>query len=243
MFIEFSETWQHELFGKGKSIALIGNGPELLEKKYGHLIDSFDVVCRMNRFQTKGFEEFAGSKTNLYVTNMLFNPSPYLGEIQNVFVSRPFSTKYAFNVGLGKMMENMSSLKSKSFCFLSEQDYEDLLVLLGIPENDSTGRNPTTGIVTFYVLLRYISCERIALFGFDFFESLGNGGSAYYFNRNLYDGVTREAQYYYSDPASEKALFKSLILQAPFPILLTWSEAQRLGMHNAGFIIENMYSI
>ena len=32
-----------------KSVALVGNSESLLTKEYGNLIDSYDVVCRINR--------------------------------------------------------------------------------------------------------------------------------------------------------------------------------------------------
>ena len=48
-------------------VILIGNGCSAAEYKLGQKIDTeFDLVIRMNRFVTKGFEEFVGSKTDVW---------------------------------------------------------------------------------------------------------------------------------------------------------------------------------
>lgn len=48
-------------------VILIGNGCSAAEHKLGQKIDTeFDLVIRMNRFVTKGFEEFVGTKTDVW---------------------------------------------------------------------------------------------------------------------------------------------------------------------------------
>ena len=48
---------------------LIGNGCSATEHKLGSRIDTeFDLVIRMNRFVTKGFEEFVGTKTDVWAS-------------------------------------------------------------------------------------------------------------------------------------------------------------------------------
>lgn len=47
-------------------ILVVGNGPSVLDNEYGIHIDRgpWDV-CRFNNFQTKGFERYAGTRTDL----------------------------------------------------------------------------------------------------------------------------------------------------------------------------------
>jgi hypothetical protein len=45
-----------------KSVIIIGNGPSLLEKENGKIIDEFDEVVRFNNFKIKGFEKNVGTK-------------------------------------------------------------------------------------------------------------------------------------------------------------------------------------
>jgi len=51
-------------------VILVGNGPSLLSSGLGSLIDSYDVVVRMNNFRTSGFESDVGSKTDVWVTTL-----------------------------------------------------------------------------------------------------------------------------------------------------------------------------
>lgn len=50
------------------SCVLVGNGPSLLAKRLGPLIDSHDEVIRFNSFRTQGFAQHTGSKTTLWST-------------------------------------------------------------------------------------------------------------------------------------------------------------------------------
>lgn len=49
-------------------VIIVGNGTSVLDHKNGNLIDGFDVVVRMNSFRTKGFEDYTGTKTNIWFT-------------------------------------------------------------------------------------------------------------------------------------------------------------------------------
>ena len=53
-----------------KKCAVISNSPLLLEKNYGELIDSYDVVFRCNRTQINGYEKHIGRKTDIRVINI-----------------------------------------------------------------------------------------------------------------------------------------------------------------------------
>lgn len=51
------------------NILLIGNGPAALSKEMGDAINSFDgEVCRFNNYKTEGFEQYVGSRTDIWVT-------------------------------------------------------------------------------------------------------------------------------------------------------------------------------
>jgi 2-polyprenyl-3-methyl-5-hydroxy-6-metoxy-1,4-benzoquinol methylase len=54
---------------------LIGNGPSALARKAGKEVDSFDgVIVRFNNYTTKGFEEYVGSRTDIWVAVADFPP-------------------------------------------------------------------------------------------------------------------------------------------------------------------------
>lgn len=51
------------------NIVVVGNGPKALSQRLGRWIDQQPVVARINCFQTEGFEDYIGSKTDIWVVN------------------------------------------------------------------------------------------------------------------------------------------------------------------------------
>jgi|TARA_Y100000310_G_scaffold20657_3_gene20051 hypothetical protein len=49
-------------------VIIIGNSPSILLQEYGELIDSCDIVIRINKCATKGFEKHTGSKIDIWAT-------------------------------------------------------------------------------------------------------------------------------------------------------------------------------
>jgi hypothetical protein len=47
-------------------ICIVGNGASALSKHNGNFIDSCEYVVRIKNFKTKGFENFVGTKTNIF---------------------------------------------------------------------------------------------------------------------------------------------------------------------------------
>ena len=52
-----------------EKVIIIGNSPSILLQEYGELIDSYDVVIRINRCITKGFEKYIGQKIDIWATS------------------------------------------------------------------------------------------------------------------------------------------------------------------------------
>ena len=49
------------------NILIIANGPSILKTKYGHQIDKFDEIARINNYQTDDFNEYVGTKTTIWL--------------------------------------------------------------------------------------------------------------------------------------------------------------------------------
>lgn len=45
---------------------IVGNGPSVLKRKNGSLINNADMVVRIGKYITEGFEEYVGSKTDYW---------------------------------------------------------------------------------------------------------------------------------------------------------------------------------
>ena len=73
-----------------EKVIIVGNGSSVFEKEYGDKIDSFDLVCRMNRgyFEgRKGYEKNIGSRTDILIVHDGFMTEEYLSD--EVFNSLP----------------------------------------------------------------------------------------------------------------------------------------------------------
>lgn len=46
----------------------VSNSPIVLEKKLGSIIDTYDIVIRCNNFEIEGYEEYVGTKTDIWST-------------------------------------------------------------------------------------------------------------------------------------------------------------------------------
>lgn len=55
-------------FCRGKNVLLVGNNLTALERKQAALIDRYDVVVRFGKGIQPGFEEYIGSKTDVWMT-------------------------------------------------------------------------------------------------------------------------------------------------------------------------------
>ena len=49
-------------------VIIIGNSPSILNKERGDLIESFDIIIRINKCATKGFEKYIGNRTDIWAT-------------------------------------------------------------------------------------------------------------------------------------------------------------------------------
>lgn len=50
---------------EGRSVAIVGSAPSVLDNKKG-FIDSHDIVVRVNNYRTKGFEDKTGERTDVF---------------------------------------------------------------------------------------------------------------------------------------------------------------------------------
>jgi hypothetical protein len=66
-FIDSRGTTAHLLADRSKSVCVVGNSPCLLGLKRGREIDSHDFVMRFNNFETLGYEQDTGRRTDIWV--------------------------------------------------------------------------------------------------------------------------------------------------------------------------------
>ena len=80
-----------------EKVIIVGNGSSIFEKEYGDKIDSFDLVCRMNRgyFEgRKGYEKNVGSRTDILIVHDGFMTEKYFSDevfnsLEKILVGTP----------------------------------------------------------------------------------------------------------------------------------------------------------
>ena len=149
-------------------VLLVGNGCSALEHKLGKVIDTeFDLVLRMNRFKTEGYEEYVGSKTNVWlVTDNMFqyviNKTDGIEGSQNwenydcICVGIPTFKYNQFN------QEQTKNLKVPVVIF-PPQIGDVVSNNLNLPPD----RWPTLGMQSLYAGLYDEKVKEIYLYGFD----------------------------------------------------------------------------
>lgn len=160
----------------GKKIALVGPSPHLMNKKIGKLIDTYDIVCRVNEFFPFGQEQDYGSRTNILFYGCNANnfnnfeksiykakkENPKLLEQLNIFIS----TQYRKN--------EINIFSQQDFIHLLKMNTpHTILGALGITSWDYytwwIGTQPNTGILALCMLANEEPSE-LFLTGFSFYS-------------------------------------------------------------------------
>jgi hypothetical protein len=75
---------------QGKKVALVGPSPHLIDKSIGEIIDSYDIVCRVNEIHPTGFEADYGNRTDVVFHNCGTRFIEVFGQrlIEKAFISK-----------------------------------------------------------------------------------------------------------------------------------------------------------
>uniref|UniRef100_UPI0037E73DA7 CMP-N-acetylneuraminate-beta-galactosamide- alpha-2,3-sialyltransferase 1-like n=1 Tax=Semicossyphus pulcher TaxID=241346 RepID=UPI0037E73DA7 len=143
-----------------RTCAVVGNSGNLKGSYYGPLIDFHDIVIRMNRGRTKGYEKDVGTKTTHHV--MYPESAIYLDNTTHLVL---FSFKIRDLEWLLNAFEPANA-NSKS------RANKDLVMILNpafmkyVHETwlQKKGRYPSTGFMTLILSLQI--CDEVSVFGF-----------------------------------------------------------------------------
>lgn len=146
----------------GARVVVVGNGPSVLSEERGTDIDSFDVVVRINRYQTEGFERFTGERTDVWAT-------VGHGELpQDVDRSR-----WARDVVLIQERQRPGYLGARlgrvEATFFNQLNTE-VRTLSERPEAERAGIIASSGCVLVAWLLEVVGCKQVWGVGFDHFS-------------------------------------------------------------------------
>ncbi len=157
-------------------VCLVGNGPSVLGRGLGCVIDAYPEVIRFNRFRLRGFETDVGNKTTIWST---FGHG-YLPGDDDV---RPERVLFVYGER-GDPAYPPRELRRipKSFYNATKER------MLAFSDRDAAakaGTGMSSGFMVIVYLLDVLRVPRVSLVGFDHF-SKKNSGQHHYYNPKLY---------------------------------------------------------
>tara|TARA_Y100000816_G_C26108368_1_gene590162 strand:- start:3611 stop:4300 length:690 start_codon:yes stop_codon:yes gene_type:complete len=172
---------------KNSKVIIIGNSPSVLNYEYGSIIDSYDVVIRINRCLTTGFEKYIGSKTDIWATTKNtyykdnFVPNNY-DKLSYIWYRTPTAKK---NVKVKKQFKNLNI----PYLIMSKHRDEKKLKISEFFENCTLlGKKhpPCTGLLAILTAVKLYS--DITIHGFSFYGESDGAVQCYYRDSELKDG-------------------------------------------------------
>jgi len=175
---------------------LIGSGPSVLNKKQGKIIDEYDIVVRINHAKTRGYEEYVGSKTDIWTIS---------GHLLVDYVKKKRRIKeleekevWVFNThrkfGGTVAMENITKVAERTLSnyYLGSMEYARKV-------HEISGSDPSTGIMLIAYVLDILPEYKeknfkeyfpISITGFDCFETEEDYWGPFHKNldRTIHDG-------------------------------------------------------
>lgn len=172
-----SETFQNKL-KKAKRIAVVGSGASEAGKKKGSEIDGHDIVIRFNNFETAGFEEDYGKKTDIWVRHSMWRGAENYHTVDFSYgMFRQDIWHLNFPISTFQTFSEREREKEVSFGYFDYALTQSAYKL--IPD---FFHFPTTGALTLYILYQIMGgSDKIDCYGFSFLEN--NNEWKHYFQK------------------------------------------------------------
>jgi hypothetical protein len=144
-----------------KTIAVIGNAGNLLDKPEGSKIDAYDIVIRLNSFVIDPkFYNYTGKKTDIWC-NAMHHKVPYRDNVDTMNIVCPLPLNVSqYLQRYGATNRQMLDMYKQRTLFIPELYFTELLQHL---------INPSTGIAMLYWLKK--ENLKFDIFGFSFFDN------------------------------------------------------------------------
>ena len=78
------------------NLFIVGNGASALRKANGDFINECDLVVRLGTYITEGYEDYVGSKTDIYVSRWFKSkarPKEFFNTIKSLWIPRTYETR------------------------------------------------------------------------------------------------------------------------------------------------------
>tara|TARA_B100000700_G_C14990786_1_gene831208 strand:+ start:931 stop:1527 length:597 start_codon:yes stop_codon:yes gene_type:complete len=149
-------------------ILIIGNGSSVLSQKLGDKINEFPIIARINNYQINGYEDYIGSKTDIWINGANSKLTLPISIPNEVFVFLPSEIYFKKESNIDQYVSSRLKLDRNKFNIIPKNDILDY-------EDELNSNRLTTGLYAImWALSKY---ENIYIHGFDFFI---NSKSHYY---------------------------------------------------------------
>jgi hypothetical protein len=203
VFEKLEKSRKEKLFEKvikGKSVAIVGNGPSEIGKGKGTEIDSHDIVIRFNNYKTIGFEKDYGSKTDIWIKCSSNDIKHNIRDknIQLIVYEPDYKRHRIIDGYLDAMFAENISMDYFNF-----EDHGVLRKKLNI--------FPSTGLVAINKIISKCNVKKLDLYGFSFLQEIQDGYATHYFNdRSKEEAIKRSSHHSFN---KETCYLRNLLLQ------------------------------
>lgn len=157
------------------SVVIIGNGASALNNKHSNFVDSSDYAIRLGAFIIEGYEDYIGTKTDIYVSRWFkskVRSKEFFDNLKEVWIPRTYCTreeKYDNLVANYKLSSKIKYIP-EHLVFTYKARYPFRYIL----ENTARRGNkelfcciPDSGIVAIDMAKHFYPTHQIFLIGFD----------------------------------------------------------------------------
>jgi hypothetical protein len=168
---ELTIDYMQNLFNN-QEISLVCNGKSLLSSNYSNIIDSANIVIRLNNgcFIYKNHIDQVGKKCDILCLNGYYRQVG-IGSPQETFdnFKKDASDKIIF---FTRPLEPMTENMKKNNLFVSQEyiEYLNNRYVFFTPASLLFNNNLTSGLVVILFLLKYTRFKKLRIFGMDFFK-------------------------------------------------------------------------
>ena len=184
-------------------ILIIANGPSATLKKYGQLIDKFKVIGRINNYTTNKYDNFIGSRTDIWFNGANQGLNKRKNFPKKTVVLVPAEIQYEKEQRVIERTPKRIGLPIEEYHLVSKEEMKSF-------ESTSKIIRPTTGLSS--ILWSLAHYEKVIIHGFDFFLNTqehyyDSKVNKYFVNKGLIKRGTKH------DNLAEKNFVKKLIKQ------------------------------
>ena len=156
-------------------IVIIGNSPKSMDDEIGPLIDSFDIVIRINNFKIEGFEKYIGEKTTYIICTFATKITDYYKKTdpRNIFM---FTAEKSGDFDFLK--KRVKGVNINKINLLSD----DYLYKLNEKLNIKLPKRSTSGNIAIEFALNSYPDSDIYIYGIETKKSDSNAVKSHYFD-------------------------------------------------------------